>query len=387
LLAEIINNGAIGLPQAAWNARMSQAEAAARLVTMAERGLPLRLVAEGDRQLLWNIAQAGPATGGVPQPPAPPEAFAARPDEVAARPEGVVLPPTSAVPPHEQAIAGAVPLGQPPFGTSSPATAVPAEPPGLELTDAAGSGTPAESTWGLPGSSAWIRSDEPEPEPKPESAAAAEPEMTQAYPPPPPFEQTPPFEPQPPFEQTPSFEQTPPVDQPPPLEQPPPAAQQPVVSHRSPEPERAPAASPTKRAMISGRPMESVVGLFGEHLDVSLQNVVDPADQILTDVGYRLESGERALLVQTAVGNRGPIDFESLPDLYLVLVSGEGTILQKAAMAVAGYPAHRVGVPAGTQVSGWTVFLVPAATEVAEVRWSIRPDLVNRTVRWGFGPA
>lgn len=325
MLAEIINNGAIGLPQGAWNAQMSQAEAAARLVTMAERGLPLRLVAEGDRQLLWNIAQAGPATGGVPQPPAPPEAFAPRPNEVAARPDGVALPPTSAVPPHEQAIAGAVPLGQPPFGTSSPAPAAPAQPPGIELTDAAGSGTPAESTWGLPGSSAWIRSDEPEPEPEPESAAA--------------------------------------------------------------EPERAPSASPTKRAMISGRPMESVVGLFGEHLDVSLQNVVDPADQILTDVGYRLESGERALLVQTAVGNRGPIDFESLPDLYLVLVSGEGTILQKAAMAVAGYPAHRVGVPAGTQVSGWTVFLVPAATEVAEVRWSIRPDLVNRTVRWGFGPA
>ena len=66
LLAEIINNGAIGLPQAAWNARMSQAEAAARLVQMAERNLPLRLVAEGDRQTLWRIAQAGPATGGVP---------------------------------------------------------------------------------------------------------------------------------------------------------------------------------------------------------------------------------------------------------------------------------------------------------------------------------
>ena len=70
LLAEIINNGSIGLPQAAWNARMSQAEAAARFVTMAERGLPLRLVAEGDRQLLWRIAQAGPATSGVPIAPA-----------------------------------------------------------------------------------------------------------------------------------------------------------------------------------------------------------------------------------------------------------------------------------------------------------------------------
>lgn len=71
LLTEIVNHGSIGLPQAAWNARMSQPEAAARLVTMAEQGMPLRLVAEGDRQLLWQIAQAGPA---APAPFTPDEA-------------------------------------------------------------------------------------------------------------------------------------------------------------------------------------------------------------------------------------------------------------------------------------------------------------------------
>src|ERR1700712_2453308 len=74
LLAEIINQGAVGLPQAAWNAGMSQSEAAARLVTMAERGMPLRLVAEGDRQLLWQVAQAGapPPRGSPAFPPPPP---------------------------------------------------------------------------------------------------------------------------------------------------------------------------------------------------------------------------------------------------------------------------------------------------------------------------
>ena len=276
LLAAIINNGTIGLPQAAWNARMSQAEAAARFVTMAERGMPLRLVAEGDRQLLWRIsqsgpAQPGPATGGFP-----------------------VLPP---VPPHEQAreqaVAGAVPLGRPPFGR-------PAAEPAPEA------GSTGGSTWGLPGTSAWVRSDEP---------------------------------------------------------------------------------SPTRRVQISGAPTQSVFGLFGEHLDVSLQQIIDPADEMLTAAGYRLDPSERALLVRTAIGNRGPVDFESLPDLYLVLVSGTGTVLQKAAVSVADYPAHRVGVPSGTQASGWTVFLVPPETEVAQVRWSVRPDLTDRTISWGFGPA
>jgi hypothetical protein len=139
--------------------------------------------------------------------------------------------------------------------------------------------------------------------------------------------------------------------------------------------------------MISGQPTQAITGLFGEHLNISLQQIIDPADTILTSVGYRIDQGERALLVQTTVSNQGPIDYESLPDLYLVLLSGTGNILQKAAMAVAGYPAHRVGVPAGAHTSGWTVFLVPADTEVAEVRWSVRPDLANRTVSWGFGPA
>ncbi len=146
LLAEIINNGSIGLPQAAWNARMSQAEAAARFVTMAERGLPLRLAAEGDRQLLWRIAQAGPATSGVPIAPAavpvsapvpvvapvplpvepppvesqPVQQIPVAPMAPPTAPAPDVLPPASAVPPHEQAIAGAVPLGQPPFGTPPP---------------------------------------------------------------------------------------------------------------------------------------------------------------------------------------------------------------------------------------------------------------------------
>ncbi len=315
LLAEIINNGAIGLPEAAWNARMSQAEAAARFVDMAERGMPLRLVAEGDRQMLWRIAQAGPATSGLDLPPAPvpaPTPPSATPGEAgqmaAAAGLPVGLPPASAVPPHEQAMAGAVPLGQPPFGI----------PPAADA-------------------------DQPEDESAPQPSAAVP-------------------QPEAPPEPTPD----------------------------EPEPEAAQPSSPrdpTHRVMISGQPTQSIVGASGEHLDVSLQQIIDPADQILISVGYRVGEGERALLVQTSVGNPGPVDYESLPDLSLVLLDSAGRVLPKAAMAVGGYPAHRVGVPANTLVSGWTVFLVPATTEVAELRWSARPDLAAPSVSWGFGPA
>lgn len=291
LLAEIINSGAVGLPQAAWNAGMSQSEAAARLVTMAERGMPLRLVAEGDRQLLWQIAQAGPA---MPPPP-------------------VLLPPV---------LPALSDTAAPATGPIAPVEMHRTEPP---QTDQA-------SIWGVPGSSDWVR---------------------------------------------------PPVQEP---------AVTPAVT---PEPDggavEAPAddkpAEPTRRVLTSGLPVQSVVGVFGEELDVGLQQILDPADEILTAVGYRIDTGERALLVQTSVGNRGPVAYESPADLYLDVVDAAGRVLRKAAIAVAGYPAHTVGVPAHTLVSGWTVFLVPAGTEVAEVRWSDRPDVPDPTVSWGFGPA
>lgn len=388
LLAEIINNGVIGLPQAAWNARMSQSEAAARLVTMAERGMPLRLVAEGDRQALWHIAQAGPATGGVPVQQLP-----------------VILPPSSAVPPHEQAIAGAVPLGRPPFGPPTDAQAeVSAVPAASPVT-----------TWGVPGSSDWVRSPEEAPDPVP-AAPAESPDSTQFYPAPSLHDE---YEDEdgvqindPGVEHASSGDRPPggsgsspmstplpaqslskpalslgKFDAPTPADSPTAVAAQATPAPPAAAPEDAPQRpSPTHRVMTSGQPTQSTTGLFNERLDVTLQQIIDPADVILTAVGYRLEPHERALLVQTAIGNPGPIDFESLPDLYLALRGSTGAVLAKAAMAVAGYPAHRVGVPAGTQSSGWTVFLVPGDTEVTEVLWSVRPDLVNRTISWGFGP-
>ncbi len=247
---------------------MTQSEAAARLVVMAERGMPLRLVAEGDQQMLWRIAQAGPASA-EPVPGA----------------------------------AAAVPLGQPPFGTPPPVTAQ--ESPAQE--------SPAQES------------------PAQESPAQETPEQE-------------------------------------------------IPEHQAP-------AEPTRRVLTSGHPTQSVTGGYGEELDVTLLQIIDPADQILASVGYRPDPGERSLLVQTSVGNRGSVDFGSLPDAHLILRDGAGTVLQKAALAVADYPAYQVGVRSHTLVVGWTVFLVPAETEVTEIRWSVRPEDTATAVVWTFGPA
>ncbi len=60
--------GTVGLPQAAWNAGIPQADASARLVQLAESGFPLRLVVEGDARLLHQVIERGPVVPPAPQP-------------------------------------------------------------------------------------------------------------------------------------------------------------------------------------------------------------------------------------------------------------------------------------------------------------------------------
>ncbi|GGM12410.1 hypothetical protein GCM10011594_35360 [Nakamurella endophytica] len=203
ILSELVRRDWIPLAEAAWNARMPVREAAERLVLMAERGMPLRLIAEGDRQALWRITQAGPATSGlpaagavggpgprssVPTPlglpghPLPPPGHPSAPGPAAVGRPGTVpppVPPVPAVPPHEQAIAGAVPLGQPPFGTPAVAgtdesaerpAGVPTPPAGqpaagpLPVVPTGADAPPPgpvdpSRVWGIPGSAAWARTD------------------------------------------------------------------------------------------------------------------------------------------------------------------------------------------------------------------------------------
>jgi hypothetical protein len=123
-------------------------------------------------------------------------------------------------------------------------------------------------------------------------------------------------------------------------------------------------------------------GLEGERLSITLVEVVDPADYLFTAAGYRLQEGERSVVVHTELTNRGTVAFQSLPDLYLVLVTPEGKTISKAPVSLSSRPPHRIGVPPGETQGGHTVYVVPENTEVTSVQWSPRPDEESRTLTW-----
>ena len=123
-------------------------------------------------------------------------------------------------------------------------------------------------------------------------------------------------------------------------------------------------------------------GLEGEKLAIQLVEVVDPADYLFTAAGYRLQEGERSVVVHTELTNRGAVAFQSLPDLYLVLVTPDGKTISKAPVSLSSRPPHRIGVPPGETAGGHTVYVVPEQTEVTSVRWSPRPDEETRALNW-----
>lgn len=273
LLAALTGSGgSVGLPQAAWNAGIPQAEAAARLVQLAESGFPLRLVVEGDARLLHQVIQRGPVA---------------------------------------------------PAASTPPPTDHPTDTPGAARA-AAGNAAPGAATWGLPGSAAWAHREPADSGPPPTAGSAAA-----------------------------SGDDGQPT------------------SPRLPAPTLAPPGQ-----------AQGTVGLAGEHLSVTVAQVLDPATDVLTAAGYVLDPTERAVLVQTRIANQGPAAHDCMPDLYLVLITTGGGVLPKAPVSVAGYPAHRVGVAAGAAAEGWTVFLINADADVDAVRWSVRPDLLERTLNW-----
>lgn len=269
LLAELTRSTPVGLAQAAWQAGMSQTEAAARLVTMNEAGMPLRLVAEGDPAALWQIMQRGP----VRQPGAPSEPPQAQPTQ----------------PAHTQ--------------------------PGYAV-----GGPSPESMWGIPGTATWAN--------RADSATGAQ--VAPAQPP-----------------------------------AAPPPAERRWVPVGSPQP---------------------ATGLSGEQLTVTVAEVIDPGNDILNAAGFRLDDTERAVLVRTTIANAGPAPHDCMPDLYLFLMAADGSTLPKAPVAIAGRPAHRVGVAAGASVEGWTIFLIAADAELIGVRWCVRPDLSDRALTWSLTP-
>ncbi|MFB9683610.1 AsnC family protein [Amycolatopsis plumensis] len=125
-------------------------------------------------------------------------------------------------------------------------------------------------------------------------------------------------------------------------------------------------------------------GLEGEQLSVQLLEVQDPADYLFSAAGYRLEAGERAVVVHTEITNRGAIPFASLPDNYLELLAADGTPIGKAPVSLTSRPPHKIGVDPGETLGGHTVYVLPDATRVVSVRWSPRPEPDERTLTWSI---
>lgn len=123
-------------------------------------------------------------------------------------------------------------------------------------------------------------------------------------------------------------------------------------------------------------------GLEGEQLRVQLLEVQDPADFLFGAAGYRLEAGERAVVVHTEITNRGAIPFASLPDNYLELLTAEGKPVTKAPVALTSRPPHKIGVQPGETAGGHTVYVLPEPTRITSVRWSPRPEPDERTLTW-----
>lgn len=117
-------------------------------------------------------------------------------------------------------------------------------------------------------------------------------------------------------------------------------------------------------------------------LAIQLIEVVDPADFLFTAAGYKLQPGERSVVVHTELTNRGSAPLASLPDLYLVLLDAEGQATSKAPVSLTSRPPHRVGVRPGETAGGHTVYVLPEGTALAAVRWRPRPDEDEHTLTW-----
>ncbi|NIH81189.1 AsnC family protein [Amycolatopsis viridis] len=125
-------------------------------------------------------------------------------------------------------------------------------------------------------------------------------------------------------------------------------------------------------------------GLDGEQLAVQLLEVQDPADYLFGAAGYRLQPGERAVVVHTEVTNTGPVPFRSLPDNYLELLTATGAAIAKAPVSLTSRPPHRIGVQPGETAGGHTVYVVPESARVVAVRWSPRPEPDARSLTWSL---
>ncbi|ASO19472.1 hypothetical protein AHOG_09140 [Actinoalloteichus hoggarensis] len=125
-----------------------------------------------------------------------------------------------------------------------------------------------------------------------------------------------------------------------------------------------------------------IQGLEGEQLRIQLLEVVDPANFLFEAAGYRLQEGERAVVVHTELTNRGQVPFASLPDLYLMLISEDGQEIGKAPVSLSSRPPYRIGVQPGETAGGHTVYVLPESTRLASVRWTPQQGEDRLALTW-----
>lgn len=359
LLALLAESGrAAPVHEIAARAGLDPREAASRLVALSASGLPLIVGVEFDPNgLRGALAAAGAWAGFPPSAPQP-----AAPAPAPQYGPGAYGTPTGSYPPPPGGAYGTPsgPYGTPsgPYGT--PSGPYPAAPhtSGPHAAPGAPHGTPS-GPYGVP--------------------SGPHPAQTGAYPPPAPG--------YPPQSGPPSggFPAQAPPSQPAPAADPmatwgPPQSaawargDQPTVT-------TSPAAQGNGRTGKVGGALETE-GLEGERLVIQLVEVVDPADFLFTAAGYRLQEGERSIVVHTELHNRGPVPFASLPDLYLLLLTEDGQQISKAPVALSSRPPHRIGVAPGETAGGHTVYVLPESLKVTQVRWSPHPDDPVRSLTW-----
>ncbi|HET8643106.1 MAG TPA: AsnC family protein [Pseudonocardiaceae bacterium] len=119
-----------------------------------------------------------------------------------------------------------------------------------------------------------------------------------------------------------------------------------------------------------------------ERVSIHLVEVVDPADFLFTAAGYRLQPGERSVVVHTELTNRGSVPLSMPPDQHLVLVDAGGAEVSKAPVSLSSRPPHRSGLRPGETAGGHTVYVLAEGTELASVRWSPRPGGGDDALTW-----
>jgi DNA-binding Lrp family transcriptional regulator len=154
-----------------------------------------------------------------------------------------------------------------------------------------------------------------------------------------------------------------------------------AVQVQQPPRQQAPARPEQARTGKVGGTLQAE-GFEGELLAIHLVEVVDPADFLFTAAGYRLQEGERSVVVHTEMVNKGSQPFNSLPDLYLVLMTKDGQAVTKAPVSLSSRPPHRIGVAPGETAGGHAVYVLPENLEITAVRWSTRPDDLSRALTW-----